>query len=50
MASITLGGNPVNTIGNLPSNNTTAPNFSLTKTDLSMASLESYKGSKVVII
>ncbi len=49
MASITLGGNPVNTIGNLPSNNTTAPNFSLTKTDLSMASLESYKGSKVVM-
>ena len=49
MASITLGGNPVNTIGNLPSNNTTAPDFSLTKTDLSMASLESYKGNKVVM-
>jgi thiol peroxidase len=49
MASITLGGTPVNTIGELPSKNTTAPNFSLTKVDLSEASLDHYAGSKVVM-
>lgn len=49
MASITLGGTPVNTIGELPLNNTSAPNFTLTKVDLSEASLDHYKGSKVVM-
>jgi thiol peroxidase len=49
MASITLGGTPVKTIGELPSNNTSAPNFTLTKVDLSEASLDHYKGNKVVM-
>lgn len=49
MASITLGGTPVSTLGELPTINTTAPNFTLTKVDLSEASLNDYKGSKVVM-
>ncbi|MEO1485334.1 MAG: thiol peroxidase [Bacteroidota bacterium] len=49
MASITLGGNPANTIGELPQINTQAPDFSLTKSDLSQASLSDYSGSKLVL-
>lgn len=49
MASITLGGTPVNTIGELPQKNTSAPNFSLTKVDLSQATLGDYKGAKVIM-
>ena len=49
MASITLGGTPVKTTGELPANNTPAPNFNLTKTDLSHATLATYKGTKVVM-
>jgi len=49
MASITLGGNAVNTSGNLPEIGTKAPNFKLIKTDLSSTSLEDYKGTKLVL-
>lgn len=49
MASITLGGNAVNTSGELPKIGTQAPNFKLIKTDLSSASLEDYKGTKLVL-
>lgn len=49
MATITLKGNTINTCGNLPAIGTQAPDFSLTKTDLSKASLSDYKGSKVVL-
>ncbi|MFM9988332.1 thiol peroxidase [Flavobacterium sp.] len=49
MASITLGGNPINTSGNLPQVGTKAPEFQLVKSDLSAASLADYKGSKVVL-
>lgn len=49
MAQITLGGNPVNTIGNLPATGTKAPNFELVKSDLSTVSLEDFKGSKLVL-
>lgn len=49
MASISLGGNPVTTSGELPTINSNAPQFQLVKTDLSEVSLESYKGSKVVM-
>ncbi|MEO0506813.1 MAG: thiol peroxidase [Bacteroidota bacterium] len=49
MASITLGGNPANTIGELPQINTQAPDFNLTKSDLSQASLADYSGSKLVL-
>ncbi|WP_420601977.1 thiol peroxidase [Flagellimonas sp.] len=49
MASITLGGSPANTVGNLPAINTPAPNFTLTKSDLSQALLSDYAGSKLVL-
>lgn len=49
MASITLGGNPINTNGTLPNIGTAAPDFKLVKTDLSIAKLADYKGSKLVL-
>ncbi|MBU2997545.1 thiol peroxidase [Cellulophaga baltica] len=49
MATVTLKGNKINTIGDLPKVGTLAPNFNLTKNDLSSSSLESYKGKKVVL-
>ena len=47
MAEITLKGNAIHTVGNLPEVGTQAPNFKLVKTDLSVASLDEYKGKKV---
>jgi thiol peroxidase len=49
MAKITLKGNPVNTIGNLPEVGTMAPGFTLVKDDLSIKSLSDYKGQKLVL-
>ncbi len=49
MALITLGGNPTQTIGDLPSIGSQSPDFKLRKTDLSTSSLSDYKGSKVVL-
>lgn len=49
MASITLGGNPATTVGELPVSGNTAPDFTLTKSDLSEVSLADYKGSKLVL-
>ncbi|WP_394758139.1 thiol peroxidase [Flavobacterium sp.] len=49
MAAITLGGNPINTSGNLPEVGNVAPDFKLVKSDLSIASLADYKGSRVVL-
>jgi thiol peroxidase len=49
MASITLGGNPINTNGTLPNIGTSAPDFKLVKTDLSIATLADFKGSKLVL-
>ncbi len=49
MAKITLGGNPANTIGNLPEVGSKAPEFSLVKTDMSVATLSEYQGSKVIL-
>ncbi|VAW10664.1 Thiol peroxidase, Tpx-type [hydrothermal vent metagenome] len=49
MATITLHGNTVHTLGNLPVLGSNAPNFQLTKNDLSTASLSDYKGKKVVL-
>ena len=49
MAKITLGGNPVNTLGELPAKGTKAPDFTLVKDDLSKSSLSDYLGSKVVL-
>jgi thioredoxin-dependent peroxiredoxin len=49
MASITLGGNAINTSGNLPQLGSVAPDFNLVKNDLSIASLSDYKGEKLVL-
>jgi len=49
MAQITLQGNAINTIGNLPEVGTKAPDFTLVKNDLSMGSLSDYTGTKVVL-
>lgn len=49
MAQITLKGNTIETIGTLPANASAAPNFTLTKTDLSEATLADYTGKKIVL-
>lgn len=49
MATITLKGNTINTVGNLPANGAAAPDFKLTKTDLSELSLKDFAGKKVVL-
>ena len=49
MAKITLKGNPVKTVGNLPKLGKKAPKFNLVKSDLSKAKLKDFKGSKVVM-
>lgn len=49
MATITLGGNPINTTGELPVKGMQAPNFTLVKTDLSTATLADFAGSKLVL-
>jgi len=49
MATITLHGNTVHTLGNLPESGSNAPDFQLTKNDLSTATLSDYKGKKVVL-
>jgi thiol peroxidase len=49
MASITLKGNPVSTIGDLPATGSTAPAFTAVKTDLSECTLAGLAGKKVVL-
>lgn len=49
MATITLKGNEINTAGSLPEVGSEAPLFTLTKTDLSLASLSDFKGKKVIL-
>ena len=49
MASITLGGVPVNTSGSLVQTGTKAPNFKLTTNDLSTQILSDFEGYKVVL-
>lgn len=49
MAKITLKGNPFNTAGELPKVGSVAPNFTLTKKDLSKVELSSYKGKKIIL-
>lgn len=49
MASITLGGNPAETNGNLPTLGSTASNFKLTATDLSSKSLNDYDGMRKIL-
>ena len=49
MATITLGGNPIQTSGDLPKVGTKAPDFALVKNDLSTVTLADFAGSKVVL-
>lgn len=49
MATITLGGNPVKTSGELPKKGTKAPDFQLIKNDLSIVSLADFAGSQLVL-
>jgi thiol peroxidase len=49
MAQVTFQGTPVNTAGELPDVGQDAPDFTLTKTDMSDASLADYKGKKLVL-
>ena len=49
MASIKLGGNPANTLGELPEKNTKAPDFKLTKSDFSTVSLADYEDYNLIL-
>ena len=49
MAHITLGGNPVNTSGDLPAVGSAAPPFTLTGRDLSDVSSDDFAGANLVI-
>lgn len=49
MASVTLKGNPINTIGELPEVGSKAPEFTLVKNDLSDVSLQGFKGKRVIL-
>jgi len=49
MAAITLGGNPINTNGDLPKMGSKAPEFQLVKQDLSITSLADFAGTQVVL-
>lgn len=49
MAQITLKGNTINTVGNLPEVGSQAKQFALVATDLSVKTLADYKGTKLVL-
>jgi len=49
MAQITLGGNPVETSGELPQIGSKAPDFKLVAIDLSTKTLDDFKGSDLVL-
>lgn len=49
MATVTLKGNPIHTIGDLPPVGSKAPDFRLVGGDLKDASLASFKGKKKVL-
>ncbi len=49
MAFITLGGNPAETIGDLPAVGTTVSNFVLRATDLSLKSLSDYNDYRKIL-
>ena len=49
MASITLGGNPIHTSGELPKVGTKLADFKLVKNDLSVATLKDFAGKKLVL-
>ncbi|MEK7414241.1 MAG: thiol peroxidase [Planctomycetota bacterium] len=49
MATITLKGNPITTVGALPTVGTQAPAFSLVKTDLATVTSQELRGKRVVL-
>ena len=49
MAQITLRGNPINTVGDLPAVGSPAPAFALTGTDLGTVSLAQFSGKPVLL-
>lgn len=49
MANITLKGNAIQTIGELPAKGTKAPDFELIKNDLSKVSLKDFAGIRLVL-
>jgi thiol peroxidase len=49
MANITLKGNAIQTIGELPAKGTKAPDFELIKNDLSKVSLKDFAGKRLVL-
>lgn len=49
MASITLGGNPVQTSGALPKVGTQISDFELVSTDLTKKTLEDFKGNNLIL-
>ncbi len=49
MTQITLGGNPINTVGSLPSTGSNASDFTMVKGDFTTASLADFKGQKVIL-
>jgi thiol peroxidase len=49
MAQITFKGNPIHTADSLPKVGSTASDFKVVKTDLSLMSLSEFKGKKVIL-
>jgi thiol peroxidase len=49
MAQITSKGNPIHTAGSLPKIGATAPDFEVTRADLSSMSLKEFRGKKVIL-
>jgi thiol peroxidase len=49
MAQITLRGNPIHTIGELPVVGSTAPQFTLTGTDLGAVTSEQFRGKSLLL-
>ena len=49
MANVTLGGTPVETIGNLPTIGSKAPGFKLTTTDLADKTNNDFEGQRLVL-
>jgi len=49
MTKITLQGNPINTVGSLPTVGSEAPDFIVTKTDLGEAHLKNLVGKPIVL-
>ena len=49
MANITLKGNPVATVGELPAKGTDAPSFTLVNKDLAETSMTDFSGKRIVL-